>query len=284
MTIESPILKLIREFVAVGRAELARPHSSEGDPDGQRALVRDIRVTDANGEPLDLNGPLAALLAPRAVFFDDLLLRAIEGGVTQVVNVGAGYDDRALRFRRTGIVFFELDLPHVVDDKRRRLAQLSDQRPGPVLLATDLSNDDVGELLADAGLDARKPTLFIAEHVLLFIDGDAVRRLLQTLSDVAAPRSLLALTLELHPTGLDSRQLVSRVDKGFFSDAGLMRSIQSREEWTLMLEESGWCWQRQDDLNAIDHFSLDIDGSNVQIRTAFVAAGLRESRPRSTGA
>ncbi|WP_372237093.1 class I SAM-dependent methyltransferase [Caballeronia sordidicola] len=42
------------------------------------------------------------LPAPRAPYFDQFVLNAIAAGVPQIVNLVAGYDDRALRFAVRG--------------------------------------------------------------------------------------------------------------------------------------------------------------------------------------
>jgi hypothetical protein len=94
MTPENPLLTMIREVCALGRAELERPSTAEGDPDAGRALVQGVQAIDPGGEPSDISLSLP-LLTPRAPYFDRLVLDAIAAGVSQVVNLGAGYDDRA---------------------------------------------------------------------------------------------------------------------------------------------------------------------------------------------
>jgi O-methyltransferase involved in polyketide biosynthesis len=53
--------------------------------------------------------PLASLrpnIAARTVFVDEQVMAAIAAGLRQIVICGAGYDDRALRFRTSGVRFF----------------------------------------------------------------------------------------------------------------------------------------------------------------------------------
>ena len=50
-------------------------------------------------------------LATRVLCFDDQIAKALDGGIDQVVIVGAGYDTRARRLRREGVRFFEVDHP-----------------------------------------------------------------------------------------------------------------------------------------------------------------------------
>ena len=106
-------------------------------------------------------------------------------GVTQVVVVGAGYDDRALRFRTPGVRFFEVDHPPTQADKRGRVEQLG--AAGDVsFVPVDLARDDLGSALDQAGHDDTAATLFIAEGLLVYLDVEVIRHLLVVLRRRAA--------------------------------------------------------------------------------------------------
>ncbi|HTS95329.1 MAG TPA: class I SAM-dependent methyltransferase [Streptosporangiaceae bacterium] len=109
--------------MALTRAGLVRPHSPGGDPDAQRRLCRGMRPTETDA--------LRPSLAARTMFFDEQVLAAISAGIRQVVIVGAGYDDRALRFRAHGVRFFELDHPATQADKAARLHGMGVGAGGP---------------------------------------------------------------------------------------------------------------------------------------------------------
>src|SRR5271165_2453717 len=89
------------QAVALTRARLDRPHTPEGDPDAQAGLCAEMRFSPPEW--------LQPSIAVRTRFVDEHVTRAIAAGLRQVVICGAGYDDRALRFRTTGVRFFELD-------------------------------------------------------------------------------------------------------------------------------------------------------------------------------
>jgi methyltransferase (TIGR00027 family) len=271
MSHDDPLVTMIREVCALGRVEFARPHTTGGDPGAGRALVRGLRATDPTGEPSDISSSLD-LLAPRAPYFDRLVLAAIAAGVRQVVNLGAGYDDRALRFRHTGVEFFELDLPGVVADKARRIAALGAGTAHLTLAPADFRTDDVAAVLAGAGHDAHEPTLFIAEHVALFIGPDEVERLLAAASSRAATGSALAITAEAHPAGLASDLVIATVDDVMFGGFGPLRTILSRDTWLALLEKTGWRVEDADEVTAVDHFELPIAGQPVRIQTQFLTA------------
>ncbi|MFK0286141.1 class I SAM-dependent methyltransferase [Streptomyces sp. NPDC090499] len=264
-------LTMIREVCALGRVEFDRPHTAEGDTAAGRALVRGLQAVDPDGEPSDISLSMD-LLAPRAPYFDRLVLDAVAAGTRQVVNLGAGHDDRALRFRHSGVRFFDLDLPDVIADKARRLRDLDTDTTGVALTAVDFAADDVAEVLADAGHDARQPTLFIGEHLVLFLRPAAVQRLLTGVSSRAAKGSSLALTVEVHPAGLDSALVVSTVDDVMFGGAGPLHTIKDREAWLALFQQHGWQVESAAEPTSVDHFELPVTGRQVGIQTQFLTA------------
>ncbi|MYV98493.1 SAM-dependent methyltransferase [Streptomyces sp. SID3343] len=271
MTQENPLLTLIREVCALGRAEFERPSTAEGDPDAGRALVQGLRALDLGGEPADISLSLD-LLAPRAPYFDRLVLAAIAAEIPQVVNLGAGYDDRALRFRHSGVTFFDLDLPDIVADKARRLETMGADTTHLTLAAVDFRAGDVADVLARAGHNAHRPTLFIAEHLVLFLEPSDVEALFDGLSRRARTGSTLAVTAEVHPAGLDSDIVVSTVDDVMFDGVGPLHTILSREAWSALLEKTGWRIKDADEIKAVDHFELPVAGRSFHIQTQFLTA------------
>jgi len=216
------------QAVALTRAEFVRPHSPGGDPDAQRRLCRGMRPAGT--------GSRRPSLAARTSFFDEQVLAAISAGIRQVVIVGAGYDDRALRFRTPGVRFFELDHPATQADKAARLRKMGVRaggqaavvlrkteraaaRPGrrrgsqagpdgPVLAPADFRHDDVAAVLAACGHDAGQPSLFVCEGLLVYLDQPTCVRLLSALGQRAAAGSVLAVSLSVHRDGLDSARVV----------------------------------------------------------------------------
>src|ERR1700691_4406841 len=123
------------QAVAVTRARLGPAHTPSGDPGAQRRLCRGMPPADT--------GRLGPSLIARTRFFDERVLAAISAGTGPVVILGAGYDDRALRFRSPGVRFFELDHPATQADKARRLAAIAADLRDVVLAPADFRDDDV---------------------------------------------------------------------------------------------------------------------------------------------
>jgi methyltransferase (TIGR00027 family) len=179
---------------------------------------------------------LTRLLWPivqRTRFFDEQVLSAIGAGVKQVVICGAGYDDRALRFRTSGVRFFEIDHPVTQADKAQRLRMMGADMKGLTLIPADFRADNIAAKLDDAGHKARCPTLFLCEGVLVYLDQQVNHRLLVELRSRAAPDSVLAASLAIHRDGVDSNAVAAAIN-------GRRRSGQS-EPWMTILSADSYC-------------------------------------------
>jgi methyltransferase (TIGR00027 family) len=108
----------------------------------------------------------------RTHHIDALLVDALSAGVTQVVNLGAGFDSRPYRFggRFPRVRFFELDLPAMTAAKRERVVKIFGAvPPGVVLVPTDFTTRPLEEVLREAGYDRRQRTFFIWEGVTMYL-------------------------------------------------------------------------------------------------------------------
>jgi len=136
-------------------------------------------------------------IAIRTRFFDDWLHRvAIEGGIRQVVLLASGLDTRAYRLPWVaGTTVFELDRPAVLAGKRGVLegagaAPACDRRA----VGADLTGDWAAALLA-SGLDRDRPTAWLVEGVLFYLPREAIDRILDDVTRLAAPGSRLGLDI-----------------------------------------------------------------------------------------
>jgi methyltransferase (TIGR00027 family) len=256
---------LTGQAVAVVRAGLDRPHSAEGDPEAQRLLCRGMR-----GDP---SGRFRPSLIARTRFFDDVLLDAIEQGVRQIVIVGAGYDDRALRFRSRGVEFFEIDHPLTQADKARRLEAMAADLTNLHFVQADLQQDDVAEVLAASGHDPASSSLIICEGVLVYLDGADMRRTLSSLAHAAQAHaatsdSTLAVSLAIHRAGVDSQTVLALANaRRRTARSEPWRTILPLDTHLHLISESGWASQRIVD-------AAELDAGVDPGRSVFVTAQL----------
>jgi methyltransferase (TIGR00027 family) len=224
---------LTSQAVALTRARLDRPHSPEGDPDAQHRLCVDMQISPPEW--------LLAGIAARTKFMDDQVVAAIDSGTRQIAICGAGYDDRALRFRTSGVRFFELDHPATQGDKARLLQSIGAEATGVTLVAADFRSDDIFMVLDRAGHDANRPTLFICEGLLVYLDQNICRALLAALAGRAAAGSVLAVSLAIHADGLDSAEVAAEANlRRRTGDTEPWQTILPAAEHLALIEQSGW--------------------------------------------
>jgi O-methyltransferase involved in polyketide biosynthesis len=247
------------QAVALTRAGLDRPHSRDGDPGAQRALCEGMAFTPP--------GWLRPGIEARTRFVDGQVTAALASGVQQIVICGAGYDDRALRFRTEGVRFFELDHPATQADKAARLRAvgaegvrfleldhpatqadkagrlraMGAEGEGLIVVAADFGTDDVAAVLDRAGHDRGCPSLFICEGLLVYLDQPTCHRLLAGLAARAQAGSVLAVSLSTHAAGLDSAAVAAAANaRRRTGEAEPWRTILPADEYLALVADSGW--------------------------------------------
>lgn len=128
----------------------------------------------------------------RTKHIDNILQQAAADGIGQVVNLGAGYDTRAYRYRKAmpNVKFYEIDLPEMVAEKKRRLDKVLRYTPRYVgFVPVDFNKQSIPNELRKAGYDPGVKTLFIWEGVTMYISGQAVDSTLKFIATQSAPES-----------------------------------------------------------------------------------------------
>ena len=165
-----------------------------------RVLFRLVYLPGLRGLVLSLRerrmpGSLGAILC-RTRYIDDVLKRSLEEGLDQVVILGAGFDSRAYRIPGMDQVqVFEVDLPGTRELKQIRLEKVLGAVPGNVtLIGMDFDQQDLGDILAAAGFQKGKRTLFIWEGVTQYLTAEAVSNTLEFVSDDSGAESGIVFT------------------------------------------------------------------------------------------
>jgi methyltransferase (TIGR00027 family) len=137
----------------------------------------------------------------RTKFMDEHMLKAVEGGAVQLVNLGAGFDSRAYRFRSTlrNVRIFEVDYGPTQEYKRRRATAVIGPAPANlVYVPIDFTRQKLGDVLQRAGYRRDRKTFFIWEGVTMYIPNDAVLDTLRFIAGNSAPGS--AVVFDYYPT------------------------------------------------------------------------------------
>jgi methyltransferase (TIGR00027 family) len=152
----------------------------------------------------------------RTKHIDAILSDSLKNHVSQVVNLGAGYDSRAYRFHQMApaVKYFEIDLPEMVADKKERVKRALGGLPEWVTyVPIDFNKQTLGEELIRAGYDRNKKTLFIWEGVTMYISEEAVVGTLRFIADQSSPGSLVVFDY-VSKSIIDIQKKLNQFDKG----------------------------------------------------------------------
>jgi methyltransferase (TIGR00027 family) len=129
-------------------------------------------------------------------FIDDHLTAALDGGVAQVVLLGAGYDTRAYRFAEqlAGRPVFEVDLAPISRAKAATIAKHRAQFPATnvVRVEIDFESEALADVLADAGFAVGESAFVAWEGVPMYLTRAAVKATLDALHEISGSGSQLA--------------------------------------------------------------------------------------------
>ncbi|GJD19271.1 hypothetical protein RIVM261_042270 [Rivularia sp. IAM M-261] len=132
-------------------------------------------------------------VAVRTRYFDDFLMESIPHA-SQVVILGSGLDTRAFRLPLAPTInLYEIDLPEIIDYKLNILDGVK-PRCNYHAIAGDLKLEWAEKLLT-SGYEANKPTVWLLEGLLMYLDETEVDQLLKTISNLSSTSSFLGADL-----------------------------------------------------------------------------------------
>lgn len=121
----------------------------------------------------------------RQTFFDSVVDRTLPE-MAQVVILGAGFDTRAFNLPKdAGVHYFEVDAPKTSAAKREKVQQAGIDTTGVTFVAADFETEDWLTRLVEAGLDLGKPTLYIWEGVIMYLEKEAAESTLRKIASTA---------------------------------------------------------------------------------------------------
>lgn len=121
----------------------------------------------------------------RQTFFDGVVDRYLPD-MAQFVILGAGFDTRAFNLPKDGRVrSFEVDAPKTTAAKRAILQKAGIDTTGVAFVAADFAQENWLPRLVEAGFDPGKPTLFIWEGVIMYLEREAAESTLCKIASTA---------------------------------------------------------------------------------------------------
>jgi methyltransferase (TIGR00027 family) len=193
-------------------------------------------------------------MAVRTRFFDEFFLSAGAAGIRQAVILASGLDSRAYRLAwPAGTTVYEIDQPDVIEFKTRTLAELGAEPTAQRhTVAMDLRYDWPSALIEE-GFDPNQPTAWSAEGLLGYLPPDAQDRLLDTITELSAPGSRVAVESVPNIDPADHERAIQRMqaaserwrDHGFDLDFADLVYLGDRNEAAAYLGNHGWQLRRQ---------------------------------------
>ncbi|THB68545.1 MAG: SAM-dependent methyltransferase [Desulfovibrio sp.] len=143
----------------------------------------------------DLERSLIAYVAVRTRVMDMFFAQALGAGMEQIVILGAGFDSRGYRLvsGTDRITVFEVDQPHMQENKKAALSQALGELPEHVrYVPVDFAAHDLGRELAKAGYSSTAATACILEGVSFFLAPDLADRVFGFLARAGGAGSMAA--------------------------------------------------------------------------------------------
>jgi len=259
-------------MVAAARAMAAKADNPLIDDPFAEPLVRAVGVDfftrlvtgELRPEDLDRDSESVGMqrmtdnMAVRTKFFDEFFLTATGGGnpadatnsgIRQAVILASGLDSRAYRLAwPAGTIVYEIDQPDVIEFKSRTLAELgAEPTARRRTVAMDLRYDWPSALIEE-GFDPNQPTAWSAEGLLGYLPPDAQDRLLDTITELSAPGSRVAVESVPNIDPADHEKAIERMqsaserwrDHGFDLDFADLVYLGDRNEAASYLADHGW--------------------------------------------
>jgi len=175
---------------------------------------------------------LYGLQVCRTRFIDDVVRSSSSQGIDQLVILGAGLDTRPYRLAALASVkVFEVDLPSVQEDKKRKLVSHFGRLPDNVtFVPLDFDAQSIESAMADTHFEPARPALVIWEGVTQYLSEAAIERTLVYVGGLGEG-SILVFTYVLKSV-IDRRSGIPGADK-------LVEAVaRSNAPWLFGLEPS----------------------------------------------
>ena len=210
------------------------------------ALLRGLSPAARRTSAISWSLRLASLglvdhVALRTAAIDEVLGEACVGGAPQVILLGAGLDARAWRLPALrDATVFEVDHPATQRFKRSRVDALAARAKEVRFVSVDFEHQPLGARLAEEGHDATRPSFWIWEGVVPYLEAEASRATLHAVRARSAPGSALAVTYGVAEDGLWLTRFRHAIHIGFRVLGEPLRGLTTTAAFHRMLRETGW--------------------------------------------
>ncbi len=191
---QTAVLVCMGRAVAHGQSGFSDPTALALLPERARERVERFRAGEV---PRGLRGRMmhgylarqSLNMLARTVAIDEAIAAA---ATPQLVILGAGLDGRAWRLGAlAGATVFEVDHPDTQRDKRARVSALAPVARDIRFVPVDFTKGDLERALDGAGHDRTRPTTWLWEGVVMYLERAAIESTLRVIARRSAPGSAL---------------------------------------------------------------------------------------------
>lgn len=208
--------------------------------EGMDFFLPDFRGTPEEGLRRIVDGQLAPSVLARSAYCEAALAEETKRGCGQYVLFAAGYDSYALRREGASLAVFELDLPEVLRDKRRRM-EAAGLRSSAVDVPCDLADPAWPEALLAAGYRPEEKAFGSLLGISYYLRKADFAALLRAAGALMAAGSVLCLDYPAAGEGS-----AARTHQALAQEAGeQMQARYTPEEMAALLPECGFAVREQ---------------------------------------
>lgn len=209
--------------------------SAQSMAQGIGFFLPDFHGSAEEGLRLIVDRQLSPSVLGRSAYCEKMLDNEKRLGCRQYILFAAGYDTFAIRNQDTSLSVFELDLPNVLADKKRRTEQAG-LIPGAVSVPCDLTEEGWKDRLIESGFQCGGKAFASLLGISYYLPRDAFQKLLNTLNGIMCAGSAICFD---YPSRQDGQE--TRTNRTLAQAAGeQMKAQYSEQEMEALLEACGF--------------------------------------------
>ncbi len=197
----------------------------------------DFRGTPEEALRYIVDHQLAPSVLARGAFCERAIDSATRIGCKQIVVYACGYDTFPLRTEDKALRVYELDLPEMIADRRRRIAQSGLEPACQVkYISCDLSQSTWSAALTRAGFDAERPSFGSLLGISYYLSKEEFTRLIEAIASISCEGASVCFDYPLSEGDAQSRR-----NRALAAAAGEpMKAKYTFDELEALLSEAGF--------------------------------------------
>ena len=198
-------------------------------------FLPDFHGSPEEGLRLIVDRQLSPSVLGRSAYCERMLENEKRLGCRQYVIFASGYDTFSIRSQDLSLSVFELDLPEVLTDKKKRMEK-AELKASAAFVPCDLSGTDWPDRLTAGGFRRDQKTFCSLLGISYYLEKEAFEHLLKALGGILCEGSALCFD---YPLTVESKE--TRTNQALAQGAGEpMKARYTEQEMEALLEKCGF--------------------------------------------